>query len=175
MCVCSGFSCPFVLFMMINFVAHFLCVGRANKMPIEFAEISTKLSPYIVHVMIPEPIYDDPKSISLPCSVWNFHSRHISYKNKSKLNYLPPAAFRQFPFTKNVFYFCARIADVVVISGAVVGCCCCSSSMYEASFDYYLRNNINKVKVKRICSNLLLKRKIRIFFEENTHKRKYGA
>lgn len=32
-----------------------------------------------------------------------------------------------------------------------------------------------KVKVKRICSNLLLKRKIRIFFEENTHKRKYGA
>lgn len=48
MCVCSGFSCPFVLFMMINFLAHFLCVGRANKMPIEFAEISTKLSPYIV-------------------------------------------------------------------------------------------------------------------------------
>lgn len=64
--VCSGFSYPFVLFMMINFVAHFLCVGRVNKMPIELAEISTKLSPYIVHVMIPEPIYDDPKSISPP-------------------------------------------------------------------------------------------------------------
>lgn len=66
-CVSSGFSCPFVLFMMINFVAHFLCGRRANKMPIEFAEISTKLSPCIVYCtcdVIPEPIYDDPKSIS---------------------------------------------------------------------------------------------------------------
>lgn len=43
-------------------------------------------------------------------------------KNKSKLNYLPPAAFRQFPLTK-MFYFCARIIDVVVVviaAGAVV-------------------------------------------------------
>lgn len=53
--------------MMINFVANFLCGRRANKMPIEFAEISTKLSPCIVYCtcdVIPEPIYDDPKSIS---------------------------------------------------------------------------------------------------------------
>lgn len=61
------FLTAFVLFMMINFVAHFLCGRRANKMPIEFAEISTKLSPCIVYCtcdVIPEPIYDDPKSIS---------------------------------------------------------------------------------------------------------------
>lgn len=52
---CSGFSCPFVLFMMIHFIAHFLwiflCVGcDANKARIFVVfgrDISTKLSPYI--------------------------------------------------------------------------------------------------------------------------------
>lgn len=65
------FSCPFVLFMMINFIAHFLwisCVGCAYFRSIcsIWGEISMWLSPYNMWRYLWEAIYDDPKSISSP-------------------------------------------------------------------------------------------------------------
>lgn len=108
---------------------------------------------------------------------WNFHSSLVSYKNKSKLNYLPPAAFRQFPFTKMFSIFVQELLTfllLLLLFQVLVLLLLQLLNIKQVLIIIYAILLI-KVKVKRICSNLLLKRKIRIFFEENTHKRKYGA
>lgn len=104
---------------------------------------------------------------------WNFHSSLISYKNKSKLNYLPPAAFRQFPFTKMFSIFVQELLTFLLLLLLFQVLVLLLNIKQVLIIIYAIL--LIKVKVKRICSNLLLKRKIRIFFEENTHKRKYGA
>lgn len=93
---------------------------------------------------------------------WNFHSSLISYKNKSKLNYLPPAAFRQFPFTKMFSIFVQELLTflllLLLLFQVLLLLLLQLLNIKQVLIIIYAILLI-KVKVKRICSNLLPEKK----------------
>lgn len=153
--VCSGFSCPFVLFMMIHFIAHFLwifvCVGcDANKARIFVVfgrDISTKLSPCTCEsqfMMIQNRF--QPLSDGI-CSALGILHTYMKINPNWIICHL--RLFGNFLLHK-IFYFCASIIDVflvvivVVSTGAVVVLLYLKQLLRIANnFDYYLRNIIN--------------------------------